>query len=118
MDASNLLSYITTTNLADDNWKGPVHSFVLNWQDKVRLYNDLNPQLALLPILLLVLLQNAVHLITKLRQVKVMTAQMKTFAGQDLSYSEYCNLLNDKQNAGKGGKFVKRKIYEHGMYLH
>ena len=33
MDASSLLSYITTTNLADGKWRETSHAFILHWQD-------------------------------------------------------------------------------------
>jgi len=41
MDASSLLSYITSTNLGDGKWKGTTHAFILHWQDQVRRYHDL-----------------------------------------------------------------------------
>src|SRR5687768_7127254 len=50
-------------------------------------------------------------------------AQIKTFNGKDLSYDEYCALLlsaaqqYDQQDAKKGDKTVKRRIYEH-KYIH
>ena len=33
LTSSSLLSYITTTNLADGTWKGNTQSFILHWQD-------------------------------------------------------------------------------------
>src|SRR5687767_2079117 len=122
MDASTLLSYITTTNLGDGKWKGPTHGFVLYWQDQVRKYQDLNPQPPLAPEFLCTLLQNAVHPIAELRQIKVQSAQLKAFTGRDLSYDQYCTLLlsaaqqYDQQNALKGDKVVKRRIYQHDTY--
>ena len=44
MNASNLLSYITTTKLGDEKWKGTTHAFILHWQDQVRKYHDLSSQ--------------------------------------------------------------------------
>ena len=61
MDAASLLSYITTTNLADGKWKGSAHAFILHWQDQVRKYHDLAPQQSLNADIKCTLLQNAVH---------------------------------------------------------
>ena len=36
VSASNMLSYITSEKF--DSWKGVTESFILNWQDQVRLY--------------------------------------------------------------------------------
>lgn len=33
MDASSLLTYITTTRLGDGKWKKSTHAFILHWQD-------------------------------------------------------------------------------------
>ena len=40
MTASALLSYITTTILGDEKWKGNTYAFILHWQDQVRKYHD------------------------------------------------------------------------------
>ena len=119
MNASSLLSYITTTSLGDGKWKGSTHAFVLHWQDEVQKYHDLNPSNALAPDLLCTLLQNAVRPIAELRQIKVQAAQLKTFIGKDLSYEDYCVLLlsaaqqYDEQKAGTTNKIAKRRIYKH-----
>jgi hypothetical protein len=93
MDASSLLSYITTTNLADGKWKGTTHAFILHWQDQIRKYHDLTPQQALSVDLQCTLLQNAVHPIMELRQVKLQADQFQTQSGKTLTYDEYCSLL-------------------------
>src|SRR5687767_10007925 len=122
MNALTILSYITTTNLGDGKWKGSTHGFVLHWQDQVRKYQDLNPQPPLAPEFLCTLLQNAVHPIAELRQIKVQLAQLKAFTGRDLSYDQYCTLLlsaaqqYDQQNAVRGDKVVKRRICQHNIY--
>ena len=124
MNASNLLSYITTTMLGDGKWKGTTHAFILHWQDQVRKYHDLSPQNTLSQDLQCTLLQNAVHPIMELRQVKLQAAQFKTHTGKDLSYDEYCSLLlsaaqqYDTQIGHSSNKIVKRRIYEHDLYFH
>ncbi|HEY9709440.1 MAG TPA: hypothetical protein V6D48_14650 [Oculatellaceae cyanobacterium] len=73
MDASSLLSYITTSNLGDGKWKGTTHAYILHWQDQVRKYHDLSPSQALSDNLQRILLENAVHPVSELRSVKVQT---------------------------------------------
>ena len=93
MDASSLLSYITTTNLVDGKWKGTTHAFILHWQDQIRKYHDLTPQQVLSVDLQCTLLQNAVHPIMELWQFKLQADQFKTQSGSTLTYDEYCSLL-------------------------
>jgi len=38
LDSSGLLSYITSIRLGSGLWKGSTHSFILHWQDQVRMY--------------------------------------------------------------------------------
>jgi len=92
MNASALLSYINTTMLGDGKWKGLTHAFILHWQDQVRKYHELSPN-RLSEDLQCTLLQNAVHPIMELRQVKLQSDQFRTHSGKDLSYEEYCSLL-------------------------
>ena len=121
MTASSLLSYITSTTLGDGKWKGTTHTFILHWQEQVRKYHDLHPQNVLSPDLLCTLLQNAVHPIDELRQVKLQAAQFKTHTGKDLLYDEYCSLLvsaaqqHDLRSSGKHDNVAKRQIYEHDV---
>ena len=88
MTATALLSYITTTTLGDGKWKGTTHAFILHWQDQVRIYYNLNPQTQLSEELQCAMLQNAVHPIMELRQVKIQATQFRTYTGKDLSYEE------------------------------
>ena len=65
------------------------------------------------------ILQNPVHPIMKLRQVKMQASQFEIQTGKTLSYDEYCNLLllaaqqYDMQNASRTNKLPKRRIYDH-----
>ena len=122
LQASSLLSHITTVTLGDGNWKGTTHAFILHWQDQVRKYHDMNPQNVISTDLQCTMLQNAVHPIMELRQVKLNAAQLKTFTGRDLNYDKYCSLLlsaaqqYDNQMRSHSNKIVKRRVYEHDMY--
>ena len=93
MDASSLLSYITSSNLGDGKWKGTTHAYIIHWQDQVRIYHDLNPNHALSDDIQCTLLANSVHPITELRAVKAQSMQHMTHTGQDLTYHQYCSLL-------------------------
>ena len=88
MNASALLSYITTTTLGDRKWKDTTHAFIKHWQDQIRKYHDLNPQNRLPEQMQCTMLQNAVHLIIELRQIKLQAAQFQTPTGKDLIYNE------------------------------
>ena len=37
IDASRLLSYITSAQINDGHWRGDTHCYILHWQDQVRL---------------------------------------------------------------------------------
>ena len=62
------------------------------------------------------MLQNAVHPIMELRQVKIQAAQFKTHMGKDLSYDEYCSLLlsaaqqYNAQIGNNGPKMAKKGL--------
>ena len=123
IQASSLLSHITNVTLGDGTWKGTTHAFILHWQDQVRKYHDMNPKNLISSDLQCTMLQNAVHPIMELRQVKLNAQQLKTFTGKDLSYDEYCSLLlsaaQQYDNQMKGGnKIAKRRVYEHDIYQH
>ena len=119
MNASSLLSYITSSSLADGTWKGSTHAYILHWQDQIRKYHDLNPQQPLSSQMQSMMLQNAVHSYMELRQVKMQASQFEIQTGKMLSYDEYCNLLlsaaqqYDMQNASEISKLPKRRIYDH-----
>ena len=60
MNAADALSYITTAKI--ETWKGASESFVLHWQDQIRLHETLSATTRHLDdSLKLTLLQNAVH---------------------------------------------------------
>jgi hypothetical protein len=94
LDTSNLLSYITAAKLADGNWKGTAHSFILQWQDKVRLYEKQVPtDEHFSGRMKRIMLENAVQPLEELRAIKIQADQHKTQSGVDLTYDQYVNLL-------------------------
>ena len=119
MDASSLLSYITTACLGQGKWKGTTHAFILHWQDQVRKYHDLAQSQTMSFDLQRTMLENAVHPIAELRAVKAQADQLKTHTGKGLSYEEYCSLLlsaaqqYDKQFFTPAARPPRRQVYEY-----
>ena len=94
LTASELLSYITTATLGRNTWNGTTTSFVLHWEEQVRLYERYVPiQSHLGTELKRTLLQNAVNGITDLRQVKLNADQLVQASNTGLSYQQYRDLL-------------------------
>ena len=122
MDASSILTYITTARLGDGNWKGTTHAFILHWQDQVRKYQTLAPKSPLPQDLLSTMLENAVHPIEPLRMVKIQAAQHKAHTGVDLTYPQYTSLLlsaaqqHDKQLMDPSkARYPRCKVYSHEL---
>lgn len=122
LDASNLLTYITTARLGSaGSWKGSTSNFLIHWTDQIRQYHTLVPSTdRFSDQQLLTMLQNAVHPITELRQVKNQADQMKAQFGNAITYAQYVKLLEssciqyDSQfsESRKLGN-TKRAIYNH-----
>jgi len=92
--ASELLSYVTTATLGRNTWNGTTTSFVLHWEEQVRLYEryvDVHSQFS--PEMKRTLLQNAVNGIADLRQVKLNADQLLQANGQTVTYDKYRDLL-------------------------
>ena len=121
MDATALLSYITTSNISDGKWKGTTHAYIIHWQDQVHKYHDLSPGQTLSDDMQRILLQNAVQPVAELRAVKVQAQQHKTHTGVDLTYQQYCSLLlsaaqeHDQRTSRVLMKAPKRNIYAHDV---
>ena len=94
LTATELLSYITTATLGKNTWNGTTTSFVLHWEEQVRLYERYVPPTSHLGTeLKRTLLQNAVNGITDLRQVKLNADQLVQANNTGLSYAQYRELL-------------------------
>ena len=94
LEASDLITYTTSTKLYKINWKGPYHSFILHWCDKVRLCEEL------IPIsdhfsdnLKKILLQNTFERVKPLNSVKSQLEHDMAHCKKDLSYQSYLSLL-------------------------
>ena len=120
MNAADILSYITTAKI--ETWKGTSESFVLHWQDQIRLYETLSITAKHLDdTLKLTLLQNAVHSNAHLRAVKDQADQMKSCdSTNEITYDKYCALLLSAAN-NYDSQFVStqtknpRRVYASNM---
>ena len=94
IDSSSILSYITSARLGNGEWRGSTTTFILHWQDQVRLYErqvELSDHFS--DGQKRIMLENAVYPIAELRQVKINADLEKTRTKRDLTYSEYVSLL-------------------------
>ena len=75
-------------------WNGTSHSFILHWQEQVRLYESLVDTASHFSSeQKMHMLQNAVHPEEELRQVKNQADQLQAFHGKSIGYDPYCKLL-------------------------
>jgi hypothetical protein len=118
ISSSELLAYITSAKLGNGLWKGNTESFILHWQNQVRLYEKQTESGDHFSgTQKKIMLQNAVHPVAELRQVKTTADQHKTHTGHTLGYEEYVDLLisasqaYDKQHPSKPA--TRRQVYSH-----
>ncbi len=128
IDSSWLLSYITSVRVSDGQWNGTTHGFILHWQEQVRLYESLvdtsahfnNGQK-------MHMLQNVVHPLQDLWQVKNQANQLQTYHSHPMSYDVHCKLVlsaGSNYNAqytpkGRsvqpGTRAIKQEVYTHDV---
>ena len=121
IESSTILSYITSVRLGSGEWNGTTEGFITHWTNQVRLYERQVPSSDYFSDgQKRIMLENAVHPITELRQVKNNADLQKTNTGKALTYDEYLNLLlsaaaaYDNQFAAKTK--AKRHIFTHDQY--
>ncbi len=94
MEASNYMSYITSTRIDDGTWKGTATSYILHWQEQNRLYEAITDRKKHLSSeLKKTLLENAVHPMEELRRIKISEDEARTRGQTTYSYVQYCTLL-------------------------
>jgi len=92
--AAELLSYITSATLGRNSWNGTTTSFVLHWEEQVRLHDSyVDRHSRFSPEMKRTLLQNAVNGIPDLRLVKLNADQLLQANGQTVTYDKYRDLL-------------------------
>ena len=94
IESSTILSYITSVRLGDGTWTSTTEGFITHWQNQIRLYEKHVPTTDHFSEgQKRTMLQNAVHSINELRQVKNNADLLSTQGGVPLTYDEYTNLL-------------------------
>jgi hypothetical protein len=92
--SADTLTYLTSTRLGTNDWQGSTESFILHWQNQAHILERLvDPTDKLTNSVLKTLLENAVHPIAELRQVKINATLQQTHTGQALTYQQYFPLL-------------------------
>ena len=120
LNASNLLTHVTSNRIDDGTWGGTAESYILNWVDKLRKYHALiDPTMHIQDPQVMTLLQNAVHGIRELREVKNRADLFKITNGTDMTYQQYYDLLigaaqqYDSTFVRSKQKGSTRRVYEH-----
>ncbi len=118
LDASDILDYITTVRIDDGTWNGTTASFVLHWQEQIRLYEKQVPaRQHFHDDLKLSMLKYAVHPHPQLCSVQNVALQLAVKDGKTVNYTDYCNLLLsecaqvDRANFRRSGRRKKRAVY-------
>ena len=121
INSSTLLQYITSVKITDGDWKGSTHGFLLHWENQIRLYesqlDDKKEHFS--PRVKRIMLENAVHPLDELRQVKVTADLEVVMSGKELTYQQYFDLLlaasssYDAQHASN--RRTKRTVYFHNQ---
>jgi hypothetical protein len=77
LTSSTLLSYITSVHLGNGLWKSGTNKFILHWEEQVQQYKKLvKKKDHFSEAIKLPMLQNAVHAVPELRQVKIQADQL------------------------------------------
>jgi hypothetical protein len=92
LNATDLLQY---THMAQvENWKGTSLSFILHYQEQIRLYDQLQPPNEQTSNhVKMIYLQNAVYAIEELRSVQTTGSQLALANGTVATYKDYKALL-------------------------
>jgi hypothetical protein len=93
MESSVILLYVTSSRLGEGTWNGTTKSFIINWQNQVRLYKKHAPPSDHFSNGQKRIMLHAVNSIMELRQVNNTADQMGTTLGSMLTYDAYTTLL-------------------------
>ena len=124
MDSSQILSYITSARLGEQSsWKGTTLNFVIHWENQIRLYERQVPTRDhFSSSIKRTMLENAVHPISELRQVKTNADLDTAKTGVSITYEQYMSLLKsactsyDQQyNQTSTKSKSRRTVYAHDL---
>ena len=119
IESARILAYISSVQIDDGSWKGGAQSFILHWQNQVRLYEtmvassrhytDDHKQ---------AMLESAVHPLPELRDVKH-RADQNLAAGINTTYEQYVDLLlSAAQSYDEEFKRENRHAHKRSVYVH
>ena len=112
INATELLTYLSSSKVDDGTWRGKVDDYILHWKEQLWLYNKIGSK-PLDDEQAMVLLRNAVRGIEDLRQVQVQARAIFQANGKKQTYSEYCALL--KTAATEYDSQHKTRKKHHGL---
>jgi hypothetical protein len=120
LDASKLLTHITSSRIDDGHWRGTTHGYFLHWQDQVRKYHTMIPKSDCFHNnQLRTMIQNAIKTQAALQVVQSQAQQFKVQNGKELSYQQYCALLKSAavayDDTHKEKPRTNRKVYSHDL---
>ena len=122
ISSGTLLKYLTSAKIDDGQWKGTTTGFIIHWKETVRKYHSKvtnNEQFS--DSQQKVMLQNAVHNIPELRQVKI-TAELQTaLNGATLTFEQYNTLLQSaatQYDTASRSVQQKRSVYQTDITNH
>ena len=85
VSSSHVLAYVTSVRIDTANWTGGTYSFILHWQEQVRLYETMTPSHShFTDELKKTLLQSVVHPMAELRSVKNEADQLRVQTSHQL----------------------------------
>ena len=124
VEASYLLTYITTSRLGTGAWKGSTESYIIHWQNQIRKYEQLvDANDCFSDAVKGTMLKNSVHSVDDLWVVKAQADQFQVRMGSKITYEQYCSLLQsasqtyDAQFETKvNSKGMRHSVYDHHIY--
>ena len=120
ISSSTLLTYITSAKINDGQWRGTTTGFIIHWKEQIRKYHKLVAKEEFFSdSQQKTMLQNAVHAIPELRQVKTNAELQSTISKKDITFTEYDSLLQSsaaQYDSSMSQVKSNRKIYMSDLY--
>jgi hypothetical protein len=119
-DAASTLSWITSVRLGSGTWSGTNEAFLEHWRQQIKRYERQFPRSEhMSDTMKKIMLENAVHPIPELRQVKNNVDLQFVQTGETLGFEQYYSLLYNAAvalNHSFCPKKEKRVVLQHEQY--
>ncbi len=117
ISSSTILTYLTTSKLGDGKWNGSYEGFILHWFDQLRQFHEMKGASGhLADEIVKTMIENAVHEIPDLRQVKSQADHFE-LQGRAIGLEGYKSLLQaaaiELDSARDPSKFAKANRKKH-----